>query len=59
LRGRANRIAHRIYGQALHQGRGHRQQRADVWIKRDRGLIVDTMYATKHYHEDNGSFMDD
>jgi hypothetical protein len=30
-----------------------------VWIKKDRGLIVDTMYATKRYHEDNGSFMDD
>ena len=31
----------------------------DVWIKKDRGLIVNTMYATKHYHEDNGEFMDD
>jgi len=29
-----------------------RQQRRGLWIKRDRGLIVDTMYATKHYHED-------
>ncbi len=30
-----------------------------MWIKKNRGLIVDTMYATKHYHEDNGEFMDD
>ena len=30
-----------------------------MWIKKDRGLIVDMMYATKHYHEDNGAFMDD
>ena len=30
-----------------------------MWIKKTRGLIVDTMYATKHYHEDNGEFMDD
>jgi rhamnogalacturonyl hydrolase YesR len=55
----SDRIAHRIYGQALIKAEGTVSSGADVWIKRDRGLIVDTMYATKHYHEDNGSFMDD
>jgi len=52
-------IAHRIYGQALIKAEGTVSSGADVWIKKDRGLVVDTMYATKHYHEDNGTFMDD
>ena len=55
----SDRIAHRIYGQALIKAEGTISSGADVWIKKDRGLIVDTMYATKHYHEDNGEFMDD
>ncbi len=55
----SDRIAHRIYGQALIKAEGTVSSGADVWIKKDRGLIVDTMYATKHYHEDNGAFMDD
>jgi rhamnogalacturonyl hydrolase YesR len=55
----SDRIAHRIYGQALIAKEGTISSGADVWIKKDRGLIVDVMYATKHYHEDNGSFMDD
>ena len=55
----SDRIAHRIYGQALIKAEGTVSSGADVWIKKDRGLIVDKMYATKHYHEDNGSFMDD
>jgi len=55
----SDRIAHRIYGQALIKAEGTISSGADVWIKKDRGLIVDTMYATKHYHEDNGSFMAD
>jgi rhamnogalacturonyl hydrolase YesR len=55
----SDRIAHRIYGQALIKAEGTVSSGADVWIKKDRGLIVDTMYATKHYHEDNGSFIDD
>ena len=55
----SDRIAHRIYGQALIKAEGTVSSGADVWIKKDRGLIVDTMYATKRYHEDNGSFMDD
>jgi hypothetical protein len=55
----SDRIAHRIYGQALIKAEGTVSSGADVWIKKDRGLIVDTMYATKHYHDDNGEFMDD
>src|ERR1035437_2643159 len=55
----SDRIAHRIFGQGVIKGEGLITSGADVWIKKDRGLIVDTMYATKHYHEDNGSFMDD
>jgi rhamnogalacturonyl hydrolase YesR len=55
----SDRITHRIYGQALIKAEGTISSGADVWIKKDRGLIIDTMYATKHYHEDNGSFMDD
>jgi rhamnogalacturonyl hydrolase YesR len=55
----SDRIAHRTYGQALIKAEHTISSGPDVWIKRDRGLIVDTMYATKHYHEDNGAFMDD
>ena len=55
----SDRIAFRAYGQALIKAEGTISSGADVWVKKDRGLIVDAMYATKHYHEDNGSFMDD
>ena len=55
----SDRIAHRTYGQALIKGEGTISSGPDVWIKKNRGLIVDMMYATKHYHEDNGEFMDD
>ena len=55
----SDRTAHRIYGLALIKGEGTISSGMDVWIKKDRGLIVDTMYATKHYHEDNGDEMDD
>ena len=55
----SDRIAHRTYGLALIPVEGTISSGPDVWIKKDRGLIVDTMYATKHYHEDNGEFMDD
>jgi unsaturated rhamnogalacturonyl hydrolase len=55
----SDRIAHRAYGLALIKAENTISSAPDVWIKKDRGLIVDTMYATKHYHEDNGSFMDD
>ncbi len=55
----SDRIAHRTYGLALIPAEGTISSGPDVWIKKNRGLIVDTMYATKHYHEDNGEFMDD
>ena len=51
----SDRIAHRTYGLALIKAENTISSGPDVWIKKDRGLIVDTMYATKHYHEDNGS----
>jgi len=55
----SDRIAHRTYGLALVPAEGTISSGPDVWIKKNRGLIVDVMYATKHYHEDNGEFMDD
>jgi unsaturated rhamnogalacturonyl hydrolase len=55
----SDRIAHRTYGQALIKGEGTITSGPDVWIKKNRGLIVDMMYRTKHYHEDNGEEMDD
>jgi rhamnogalacturonyl hydrolase YesR len=55
----SDRIAHRAYGLALIPAEGTVSSAPDVWIKKDRRLIVDTMYATGHYHEDNGEFMDD
>jgi rhamnogalacturonyl hydrolase YesR len=55
----SDRIAHRTYGLALIKAENTISSGPDVWIKKDRGLICDVMYATKHYHEDNGSFMDD
>ena len=55
----SDRIAHRTYGQALIKAEHTISSGPDVWIKKDHRLIVDVMYATKHYHEDNGEFMDD
>jgi rhamnogalacturonyl hydrolase YesR len=55
----SDRIAHRAYGLALIKAENTVSSGPDVWIKKHRGLIVDTMYATKHYHYDNGEFMDD
>ena len=56
----SDRIAHRIYGQALMSSKEHTiSSGVDVWIKKHRMLTVDTMYKTGHYHEDNGEFMDD
>ena len=55
----SDRIAHRTYGLALIPKEGTISSGPDVWIKKDRRLILDVMYATKHYHDDNGEFMDD
>lgn len=55
----SDRIAHRTYGLALIPVENTISSAPDVWIKKDRRLIIDVMYATKHYHDDNGEFMDD
>jgi len=55
----SDRIAHRAYGLALIPAEHTISSGPDVWIKKDHRLIVDVMYATKHYHDDNGEFMDD
>ncbi|HEV2435139.1 MAG TPA: glycoside hydrolase family 88 protein [Verrucomicrobiae bacterium] len=55
----SDRIAFRTYGQALIKAEGTISSGPDVWIKKNRGLIVDMMYRTGHYHEDNGEEMDD
>ena len=55
----SDRIAHRAYGLALIKAENTISSGPDVWIKKNRGLIVDMMYRTGHYHEDNGEEMDD
>jgi len=55
----SDRIAHRTYGLALARAENTISSGPDVWIKKTRGLTVNTMYATKNYHSDNGEFMDD
>jgi len=55
----SDRIAHRIYGQALIKGEGTITSGIDVWIKSRRNLMVNEMYASGHYHMDNGDEMDD
>jgi unsaturated rhamnogalacturonyl hydrolase len=55
----SDRIAHRMYGLALIPAEGTISSGPDVWIKKNRGLIVNPMYQTGHYHYDNGEYMDD
>ncbi len=55
----SDRIAHRTYGLALIKAEGTISSGPDVWIKKHRGLVADTMYRTGHYHSDNGEYMDD
>ena len=55
----SDRIAHRIYGQALIKAEGTVTSGPDVWIKVHRELIVNKMYRTQQYHVDNGTEMDD
>jgi rhamnogalacturonyl hydrolase YesR len=55
----SDRIAHRIYGQALIEHEHTVTSGPDVWIKRNHNLIVDKLYASKQYHVDNGDEMDD
>ena len=55
----SDRIAHRAYGQALIKAEGTITSGPDVWIKSRRNLMVNEMYASGHYHMDNGDEMDD
>jgi hypothetical protein len=55
----SDRIALRTYGLALIKAEGTISSGPDVWIKKHRNLVADIMYAAKHYHQDNGEFMDD
>ena len=55
----SDRIAHRMYGQALIKGEGTISSGVDVWIKRQHKLIMDEMYKTGRYHMDDGDEMDD
>jgi rhamnogalacturonyl hydrolase YesR len=55
----SDRIAHRIYGQALIKAEGTISSGPDVWVKSRRNLMVNEMYASGHYHMDNGDEMDD
>ena len=43
----SDRIAHRTYGLALIKAENTISSGPDVWIKKNRGLIVDMMYATE------------
>ena len=54
----SDRIAHRIYGQALIKAEGTISSGADVWIEKNCGLIVDDApYATANItDQDNGEF---
>ncbi|MGH8022815.1 MAG: DUF4861 family protein, partial [Limisphaerales bacterium] len=55
----SDRIAYRMYGLALIAAEGTISSGPDVWIKKKRELIVNPMYQTRHYHYDNGEYMDD
>ncbi len=55
----SDRIAHRTYGLALIPAEGTISSGPDVWIKRQRNLIIDKMYKSQQYHVDNGDEMDD
>ena len=55
----SDRIAHRTYGLALIPAEGTISSGPDVWIKSRRNLMLNEMYASGHYHMDNGDEMDD
>jgi hypothetical protein len=55
----SDRIAHRAYGLKLIKAEGTISSGPDVWIKTYRNLMVNEMYASGHYHMDNGDEMDD
>ncbi len=55
----SDRIAHRAYGIPLIKAEGTISSAPDVWIKTYRNLMINEMYASGHYHMDNGDEMDD
>jgi unsaturated rhamnogalacturonyl hydrolase len=55
----SDRIAHRMYQQALIKGEGTISSGIDVWSKRTRALIIDKWYKHGDYHNDHGEGMDD
>lgn len=57
----SDRIAHRVYGPALEtwQHEPLTDSGIDVWIKRDRSLIVDQMYGSLNFFNTNGPSQDD
>ncbi|HEY4988549.1 MAG TPA: DUF4861 family protein, partial [Opitutaceae bacterium] len=55
----SDRIAHRMYQQALIPAEGTVSSGIDVWTKRTRALVVDEWYARRNYHEDDGDGLDD
>ena len=55
----SDRIAHRIYGWRSSRRKAPSAAARTSGSKRTAASSLTTMYATKHYHEDNGEFMDD
>lgn len=57
----SDRIAHRIYGQALETWAAEPLTSSgyDVWIKRTRDLVVNHMYATMNFFDLQGPAQDD
>ena len=47
----SDRMAHRMYQQALIQGEGTVSSGMDVWIKRTRNLVIDKWYKNGDYHQ--------
>jgi hypothetical protein len=57
----SDRIAHRIFGQALEtwQAEPLTSSGVDVWVKRTRNLVVNDMYRTMNFFDTNGPCQDD
>ena len=57
----SDRIAFRVYGPKLMTAPGEAltSSGVDVWIKSNRQLIINHLYKTGDYHNDNGTAMDD
>jgi hypothetical protein len=55
-----DRIAHRMYGQALETWKGEplTSSTVDIWSKRVPRMVVDEWYMVDNYHSDNGEGCD-